>query len=206
MLQIASAMAFEDVLKDVFAKDVKLEWVVVTVSFYTPNKKPDRNVFKLEESESNYMNIAQCEITHKVQPPITITRASLGLFTEILKTRQAVCSQNYKDHEMALGVTWLGGKKNTSFNYINTVIFDGAPDLDLEDLPKAVKKHLDKFTILNTGNSYHFYKKSDAAEPPNYTLQQVINKLQDDNWRSVQEQNGGYIRVTANVKGGITAL
>lgn len=206
-LQIYPERYFRKALRDSFEADDNLMWAVVPCTFYTPQepKKPTLNEFLTHGEGATYSDIRRIGSYHKVQAPITVTRElvadpSDGRFAELLQDRLKAIPEG---HEMALGVTWMCGFKDTTTKYGNAQIFDGAPGLNLNDLPKKVTENLGKFTILSTGNGYHFYLKNNPLEPFNVTMQSVQNRLIDKKWDDFRRITGGYIRVTSYVKGSI---
>lgn len=200
MLQQDAINAFQSALKEAFDANPKLKWIVVPLSIYAPELK--KNLMKTRNM-SGYVDLEFAEQYHQVQPPVVVTPdiAREGLLRSVLAMRRV-----QDGHEMALGIAWMCGFADTSTKYENAQIFDGAPDLDLSTLNKRDARGLEKYTILNTGNSYHFYLKGNPLVHLNYTEQQVRNNLIDHQWDEYMRESGGYIRVSAFVKGGITKL
>lgn len=207
-LQIHAEQYFRKALRDAFEADQNLVWVVVPCTFYTPqeSKQPTLNDFLQNKSEgATYSDIRKIGTYHKVQSPIVVTRGMVEaldapFFAEVLDVKLRAIPEG---HEMALGVTWLCGFKDTTTKYGNAQIFDGAPGMNLEDLPKKVKENLGKFTVLSTRNGYHFYLKADPLQQFNATMQSVQDRLIDKKWDDFRRITGGYIRVTSYVKGPI---
>ena len=160
---------------DIFAEPriIRPAWLVVPVAAYVPGAQKSRYELRNEVLVPIYLGgVANLETLHDVL--------------------EAKAKKLRSDQELGVNATLALGWDNGVVVSHELEIYDGAPKLT-----RVNKKTLEKFNVLKTGNSYHFYAKGRAK------LQDVVTQV-DDDWLSFKHRGAGYIRVSQNVKGPIT--
>lgn len=155
-------------------RQTKVSWILVPCTKYKPGSK---GLYTLR---------------NEVVAPIMLTRET-GVDGLMLAV-QARADQLGPEQELALSANIVVGWDNGATVMEELEIYDGAADL------KSVHKSVwDKFNVLETKNSFHFYGKG-------RTKLEDIRNYADGAWLSFRYQSAAYIRVTQAVKGKIVQV
>jgi hypothetical protein len=143
-------------------------WVLVPCAAYVPSAK------------SSY------ELRNEVLTPMIFQQKSDVQGICLLLDERSMLLK--PDQELGVNATVVVGWDNGVVVTRELEVYDGAPKLR-----KLNKKTVEKFNVLATGNSYHFYAKGRAK------LEDVQSQV-DDDWLTFRRMGAGYIRVTSNAK------
>ena len=147
--------------------EVGVSWVLLPCALYTPG------------AQHHY------ELRNEVVHPILLKKGDLGLLKGCLDLRARALQP---DQELGISTNITVAWENGVVELQDLQIYDGAPHLT--SIPKNV---YEKFNILDTGKSYHFYAKGIAKFCD-------IEGVVDYAWMVFKETGAGYIRVTNNKK------